>query len=399
MFCAWTSVLAACGLASTVAAQTLPSEPLTFGGGRVGPGGDAGVTFGPEDTGFFNYGDYEHSTLREFRLGLTARIRANRRLSVLAEIRSENLDDVSPFALYLRIRPFPSRRLDIQAGRIPPTFGRFSRQAYSRENPLIGYPLAYQYLTSLRADALPASADELFGMRARGWLSNFTVGSEAAAPGVPLVTGFRWDTGVQVTTGWKAFEVTGAITNGTPSNPRVSDDNSGKQVATRVVVTPVPGLEVGSSFARGAFVGRTALRALGTDEGKTFMQVAHGLDVEYSRGHWLARAEAVSSEWRVPLLAAGRVETLRAAAVGIEGRYTFLPGVYAAARAEHLAFNRIQGSSQQLAWDAPVTRVEVGGGYYLQRNVVARISLQVNRRDAGRTTRSQLLAGQLLFWF
>jgi hypothetical protein len=392
-------LLASCCLAGSATAQTLPSEPITFGGGRVVLGGDLGASFGSEDEGFFNYGDYEHSTLREFRIGLTAQVRANRRISVLAEVRAENLNHVSPFALYVRVRPFPSRRFDIQAGRIPPTFGRFSRQAYSRDNPLIGYPLAYQYLTSLRADALPADADELFRMRGRGWLSSFTVGSGTAAPGVPLVTAFRWDTGIQVTTGWKAVEITGAVTNGTLSNPRVSDDNSGKQVATRVVIKPFSGLQVGSSFARGAFVSRTALEALGSIDGDDFVQLAHGLDVEYSRGHWLTRAEAVASEWRVPLMAAGRVEPLRAVAFGVEGRYAFQPGMYAAARADHLAFNRIDGSTQRLAWDAPVTRVEVGAGYYVQRNVIARVSFQVNRRDGGRIRASELVAGQVLFWF
>src|SRR5256886_9040457 len=50
---------------------------------------------------------------------------------------------------------------DIQAGRVPPTFGAFARRAYVSDNFLIGYPLAYQYLTSLRPDAVPANADEL----------------------------------------------------------------------------------------------------------------------------------------------------------------------------------------------------------------------------------------------
>ena len=68
----------------------------------------------------------------------------------------------------------------MQIGRIPPTFGAFTRRAYSRDNPLIGYPLAYQYLTSLRADAVPASADELLRMRGRGWLTEFSIGNRAA---------------------------------------------------------------------------------------------------------------------------------------------------------------------------------------------------------------------------
>ncbi len=65
-------------------------------------------------------------------------------------------DRLQPFALFARIRPWPARRFDIQVGRIPPTFGAFGRSAYGTANMLIGTPLAYQYLTSLRPDALPA---------------------------------------------------------------------------------------------------------------------------------------------------------------------------------------------------------------------------------------------------
>ena len=50
-------------------------------------------------------------------------------------------------------------------------------------------------------------------------------------------------------------------------------------------------------------------------------------------------------------------------------------------------------------WDAPVTRVEAGTGYYIQRNLTVKTSLQFNRRDGGRVTSSQLFAMQLLYWF
>ena len=391
--------LACCSLAVGAAAQTLPSEPLSMGGGRVVLGGDVAASVGPEDPGFFNYSDYEHSTLRELRVGVSALVRATDRISFLGEFRSENLHQMTPFALYARVRPFAQRRLDVQFGRIPPTFGRFTRQAYSRDNPLVGYPLAYQYLTSLRADAAPADPDELLRMRARGWLSSFSVGDTTPARGVPLVTAFTWDTGVQLTTGWRAVSVTGAITNGTPANPRVSDDNSGKQIATRLTVTPATGLIVGSSFARGQFLSRRVLSALSVENDAAFTQKAYGVDLEYSVGHWVARADGVLSEWRMPFRNLGTIETLRAFGLSVEGKYTFIPGAYAAARFDHLTFSRLTGRTQTLPCDAPVTRLEVGGGYYLQRNLVARASLQLNERAAGRVRQARFVAGQLLFWF
>jgi hypothetical protein len=388
------------GVASTAAAQVLPSEPMTLASGRLVFGADAAVSVGSDDPGFFNYSDYEHNTLREVRLGVTASVRATDRLSFLGELRSENFESLWPFALYARITPLPGRRLDVQIGRIPPTFGSFTRRAYGRDNPLIGYPLAYQYLTSLRPDAVPATADELLRMRGRGWLSEFSIGNREPYRGLPLVTAFRWDTGVQVSTGWRAITAAFSVTNGSASNPRVSDDNSGKQLAARITATPATGLVLGASWARGQFLTTRVMEAAAAGADDDFVQQASGADIEYSRDRWLVRADAVHSRWQIPLaaepLSHGRLDAF---AGSVEGRVTFLPGMYAAARVEHLAFSRIAGRAATLAWDAPVSRVEIGGGYYLQRNAIARVSWQHNDREGGRTRRDRLVAAQLLFWF
>jgi len=388
-----------CAAAGSASAQSLPAEPVTFGDGRVVLGGEVSGTFGTEDPGFFNYSDYEHSALREFRAGMSWLVRATDRLSILGEIRSENLDSPDAYALYARIRPLPKHRLDVQIGRIPPTFGAFTRQVYGKDNPLIGYPLAFQYLTSVRSDALPANVDELLRMRGRGWLANYSVGDTAPARGVPLATSLTWDTGVQVTTGWKFIDVTAALTNGTASHPLITDDNNGKQVATRVVARLSPAFAVGTSFARGAFVSRSALAAAGVADTADYPQRAVGVDAAYQAGHLALRGEVIGSSWRLPLRDTASDLDLRSAAVSIEAKYAFLPGAYAAARAERLTFNRVIGTQRTDTWDAPVSRVEIGGGYYIQRNLIGRVSLQFNDRSGGRVTSARLAAAQLLFWF
>lgn len=386
-------------VAAPASAQSLPEEPFTFASGRVVLSGDAAATIAPADLGFFNYGDYEHSTLREFHVGLSAMVRAAERIAVLAEIRSDNLDTPEAYALYARIRPFPRRRFDVQIGRIPPTFGGFPRQAYSRNNPLIGYPLAYQYLTSLRADALPASVDELLRMRGRGWLSNFSIGNTAPDRGVPLTAGLTWDTGVQISTGWKGLDVAGAVTNGSPSRPLVADDNAGKQIATRIAIHASPALVMGASYARAAFVSRRALSAIGASEATDHAQQAVGIDGTYQAGHLSVRAEVIHTSWQLPLPAPGAGLDLKATALSADAKYAFLPGAYAAVRVERLTFNRLTGTTRADTWDAPVDRLEVGGGYYLQHNLIAKASVQFNERAGGRVTSSRLVAAQLLFWF
>ncbi len=92
-------------------------------------------------------------------------------------------------------------------------------------------------------------------------------------------------------------------------------------------------------------------------------------------------------------------QPLRALATYVEGRYKILPGLYVAARLDHLGFNEVTGSLGPQTWDAPVTRIEVGGGYSIQRNLLLKVSWQHNTRDGGRVTRETLGAAQLLFWF
>jgi len=201
-----------------------------------------------------------------------------------------------------------------------------------------------------------------------------------------------------VSTGWKILKAAVGVTNGTASNPRVADDNRGKQLAVRATVTPTTGLMIGGSIAQGEFLARR-VRALLPETGHDYDQRAAEIDVEYSRDHWVARVETVLSRWTMPLGTSGAATTLRAAATAVEGRYSFAPGWYAAARFEHLGFNRVATATSADEWEAPLSRVEAGGGYYLQRNLIAKTSLQFNRRDGGRVRSSQLLAVQLLYWF
>jgi hypothetical protein len=308
--------------------------------------------------------------------------------------------------LYLRIRPWTARDLDIQVGRVPPTFGAFARRTYPSDNPLIGYPLAYQYLTSLRPDALPSSADELLRKRSLGWLVRYSLGDQTAAPGVPLVTAFRWDTGAQVHAVAGMLTMTAALTTGTLSNPRFSDDNGGRQLAGRVELRPVPGLIAGASAARGAFVSDSAARAVtGAVNRAAFDQHAWGADLEYSRRHYLVRVEAIASAWDLPIAPAPPPQralagALRATSTSIEGRYKLRPGLYAAARYDRLGFSDVTSATDTLPWDAPVRRLELGVGYSLRRNLILKLAHQRNSRDGGvLSPGANPVAAQLVFWF
>jgi hypothetical protein len=401
---------------SPAVGQVLPSEPLVFGAGRVTVSGDVSATYGcaripaqpgveatwcGNDTGFFNYTDYDRSTLRLLRIDVSASVRATSRLTILSDIRTENGAGITPYGLYVRIHPWEKRGIDIQAGRIPPTFGAFPRRSYASDNLLIGYPLVYQYLTSLRADALPRNADDLLRMRGRGWLSSFPVGDTEAANGMPIVSAFKWDTGVQLHVTSTKLEATTALTAGSLGRPLFTDDNSGKQIAVRVAARPVTGLVIGASAARSPYISRSALDATpAAVRSGSFTQTALGADLEYSRNHYLLRFETILSDWTLPVLASPDIRLpLRATSMLVEGRYKLRPGLFVAARADRLGFSDITGATHTDTWEAPVSRVEAGLGYSIRRNVQLKGSVQQNDRDGGRVRHMTIVAGQLLYWF
>lgn len=393
-------VLIVAGTAMNAAAQVLPEQPISVAGGHLVFGAEVTATIAPQDLGFFNYTSYEFGALRNMRVGVSVELRANDRIQVLGEVRLDQGRVLEAYGLFVRLRPFPSRRFDIQVGRIPPTFGAMSRTAYGSSNILIGQPLAYQYLTSIRPDALPATTDDLLRMRGRGWLSNFPVGNTEPGPGLPLVNTSRWDTGVQAHGVTGMVDWTGSITAGSLSDPRFHDNNRGRQVAGRAVVKPVAAIAIGVSASRGDWVNRALEEPLVDASSNRARQTAFGGDMEYSAGPFLVRGEAIRSMWQLPMFGSLQLEDpLVAISSLIEGRYKLKPGLYVALRGDRLDFSKIHGERGFADWEAQTWRIETGFGYSLTRNIMFKGSFQRNGRDGGRVRKDSLVAAQVNYWF
>jgi hypothetical protein len=401
------TVLGMCA-ARSAGAQDWPDRPLSMANGRVTVGGDATLTIGTDDPGYFNFTDYERSALRLVRFDAIATLRVNAYLSCLAELRAEGDSthgnwSAGAYAAYVRVQPWTNRAFEVQAGRVPTAFGGFTKHPYGNGNLLIGYPLAYQYLTALRADAVPRTADDLVLMRGRGWYAQYPVGADYWEHGVPAMTVFEYDTGVLAKLGLPSArtEVSASVTAGTLSNPGLGDRNGVPQIATRVAMRPVPGLLVGVSGATGAFVEQSVRDVLPANAAaQQYRQRAFGVDAELSHGYWLVRTELVSSDWRLPALGRPLISRpLRATAWLTEGRYKLAPGLYVAARYDRMLFSDIESSQGTIDWDASLWRIEAGAGYSVRRNVTLKGSYQYNRRDGGRETASSLAAAQVLLWF
>ncbi len=395
------AVLAAalCGWAGTASAQ-LPEQPYVSAGDRLAVSADIAATTAPrDDTAFFNYTDYDHDALRTLRVRVLGEWRISQHYSILGELRIENRDTIDAAALYLRWRPWLDRDFDVQVGRLPPVIGAFARHAYGRDNIVIGFPLAYQYLTSLRTDAQPATPDDVLRMRGRGWRPTFPVGSQSEAGGVPLVSAFDWDTGIEAHWHHGIVDYAGAVTRGAPASPSFNESRGGAELSGRVAVAPLPGVTVAGSVARGHWVDRALLSTFPESMQRSAQSVV-GVDGEYGRGRLLIRAEWLRSSFEVPLL--GSAAPLTASTEFVEGRYRFHPRWQVSARVERLGFSEIQGTINgglPTPWDAPVERIEYVLGYRAARNLEVRAGCQQNWRDGGRVRQQAYPALQVLYWF
>ncbi len=360
-------------------------EVLKAGGVRLLAGGEASASVARRDGAGFNELDYGFNSLRMVRLRLQGELQLGGRLSVLSELRHTNDDRPRIYALYLRAKPWRGGPLDLQAGRIPPVFGAYPRRAYAADNVFIGEPLAYHYRT-----ALPTTAKDAYG---------YDGGSYASGSGVPLASSQRWDTGFSAHISSGDWEAAASVTQGSLCNPRVRDDNAGKGVAARMAWRPAAGWILGASAAWGRYLEETLEHELGAG---ARAQRALGADVEYSRGHWLLRGEAIWSSWDSPL--PGRpADALTAWGAWLETRYKLAPGLSTGLRVDRLTFgDRMMAPSAYYAaprapWDAGVTRLELGALVSLHRQVLLKTALQHDRREDD--TNESFVAGQIVLWF
>jgi hypothetical protein len=392
------AVLAPAAVAAQTRDQPYPASPRA-----ISVGGELAATIGPHDAdAFFNYTDYERNALRLVRGRLFGEWRVAAPLSLVGELRTEDASRIEASALYVRWRPWQEHDLVVQAGRIPPVVGAFARRAYGRDNLVMGLPLAYQYLTSLRPDALPAAMSDVLRMRGRGWQPAFPIGAVEPAPGIPLISSTRWDTGVEAF--WRAhwLETSGSVTFGSPAVPEVRDRTDGQQWSGRIALHFPEGLTVGASAARGAWIQRSVLAGLPAAIEHDWVQTVTGADVEFGRQRLLLRGEWLRSVFHLPLAAEPSPATALAAWSGfIEGRYRLHPRWQVAARVERLSFRRVLSAASvtPIPWDAPVDRVEGVIGFRATRRLELRAGWQHNWRSAGRVHERGYPAAQILYWF
>ena len=192
------------------------------------------------------------------------------------------------------------------------------------------------------------------------------------------------------------------MTVGSLPNPRVTDDNDGRSLQTRLIYRPHPAISLGASGATGAYLSSTldSVVPAGT-EVESFRQRAAGADLVLSAGRWELRSEVIGTWWSLPAVTDPRLRpTFTALAWWSEGRVRLWPGVDLTVRGERLSFSDVDTVQGPTPWEAGVSRIEAGVAAAVHRRVRAKLAWQYNSRPlGGRVREDHLLVGQLVVWF
>jgi hypothetical protein len=371
----WTGLGAGICAAVGACALRVDGADVAATRGRLAVGFEASGSLAPADDAGFNDTSYGQNALRMFRLSVVASLRLNDRVSVLADVRTDGFQSLYAQGLYIRLRPWRLREIDIQAGRIPPVFGAWARRRYASDNPVIGYPLVYQYLVSMPGGGTPIRPDAPYPYpRPDGTY---------AAP-LPVVALSPWDTGVEVRLGHRLVEISASLTQGTLSRPRFQDDNDGKQLASRLALHVTPRLEAGASFARGEWPAERS-EAPGAAADPDRKQTAWGLDAELSAGRTVVRAELIYNTWDVVPEAAGQaLPPARVLAAFGEAIWRLAPRLRLGGRIDRMTFRArddVPSYGQFRSWEEPLTRAEIAVSFLPHRRVLLKAAYQYNWQD------------------
>jgi hypothetical protein len=327
--------------------------------------------------------------------------RIDRRLTVFSEIQTIRGLSFGMYALSAVFRVDSDGALQIEAGKFLAPFGNFLARRWSSENPLVDFPLLYNYRTAVSATEVPRTNSILLGARGRGYRLHYAdvgaLGKRAGSRQVQSKHLPRSDWGLRVVsrdvylTGLQVFGSKGrlfyavAITNGALSNPVDINNSNGMQVLGRIRFTPMMGLDLGTSFSTGPYLNKAALEGVLAEAGlqaEQFRQAVWSVDVSYSRGHAVLFAEAMMNRWETPFLG----EDLNVRGAYLEAKYTLSPRLYVAGRWSRLRFSDIADPSDvdsdghlREPWDYGVRQLELGAGYRINRNALLKAAYQFNR--------------------
>src|SRR6185295_5636629 len=273
---------------------------------------------------------------------------------------------------------------NLELGKLAAPVGNFIPRSSARKNPMATWPLVYDQVTTfMKKTDTPAA---VLGRRDRPAVKDWRVPIYRELYGVGGMAFGTWD----------KLTYSFAIMNTAPGSwvfqwPLHAGDFRHPNYYAHLAYAIDPRLSVGASASRGPYDRGDAAGIPANRDTGDFPQTLAGVDVHYALGALDVFAEACWTEFKAPL-----VDDLALWAWYVEGKYTFLPGLFGSARFAQMIYGSIRdaaGVSHQ--WDRNLNRLEFGGGYFFTRNLFAKATMQLNYTSGGREPNDHLFMVQL----
>lgn len=275
-------------------------------------------------------------------------------------------------------------KLNFWLGRIPTPVGTFSPRSYSHVNPLIGYPLAYQYKVPYNAFALSPESGNLY-------LRDYNFGAATA------IYEACWITGLSAFGTLAGIDYNIAIGRGTLTNPEASA-NHGFQLAGRIGRKFSETLSLGLSAGIAPYLEKDA----GLPARTSIRDPKHliiGLDSRVDLDDVHLTGEAFLNSWDTPQYQVEK--SIRAFTWYVEGEYRFVQNMFVAGRLDQMLYSDITdpASDGKTPWGYNVTRIEGGFGFQPIQELIMKAVIQYNMLDNPANETVTILALQAAFHF
>ncbi len=282
---------------------------------------------------------------------------------------------------FLSIHGLLDNRLNFWLGKIPTPVGTFSPRSYSHLNPLIGFPLAYQY-------KVPYDAFTLSNERSNLALRDLLVGAALS------IYEACWITGISAFGNWEGVEYMVAVGQGTLTNPEAKE-NGGVQIAGRLGWTFSESFSAGVSAGVAPYLQHDTGLPSGTGV-RDPKHVIFGADAKAKLNDLTLFFEAFYNSWDTPQYQVEK--SISAITAYIEGQYFFRSNLYVAARYDRFFYGDITNpaNNQKTPWGYNITRVEAGVGFLPLPELRLKAVIQNNALDHPTTKNISILALQAM---
>lgn len=261
----------------------------------------------------------------------------------------------------------------VQVGRFASPFGSYAPRHLSVVDPFLSAPLPYDYRTVMNRWRWPVDEADLLTWKDRP--------DDIDIPGAPPIWDVPYQWGAMAFGRLGPLDLRAAAMNSAPSShPNAWGISKGEFDAPSIVLAgrwmATPTLELGASYDRGPWLGRTDPNVTVTPPNRPsgpepsdrtdFDQELVSFDVALARGPLMLRAEVIRDAWEVPNLDAAPSSV----SGSIELQTDLAAGFFVAGRAGMIDFRPIDdGAGGREEWDYDVYRYEGAIGYRMSRRV------------------------------